>query len=654
MSIKEQDLRYLRLLATQYPTIRAASTEIINLSAILELPKGTEHFISDIHGEDEAFLHVLRNGSGSVRRKIEDVFQSELTEREKRTLATLIYYPEKKLPMILKCTDDPDEWFKITLFRLIRLCRVISSKYTRSYVRKALPFDFAYIIEELLHEQESIANRQEYYKSIIETIIQTDRADAFIMALANLVQRLSISHLHVIGDVYDRGPGAHIIMDRLMEYHSVDFQWGNHDIVWMGAAAGSGACITNVIRISLRYANMETLENGYAVSLLPLASLAMELYGSDPCERFWPKSESDRYSSNELQLMARMHKAITIIQLKLEGQIIKRRPHYQMNDRLLLGKIDPEEGTITIDGLTYPLLDNHFPTVDPDHPYELTDLEKTVLQKIRLSFANSERLQKHVRFLYSKGSMYQAYNGNLLFHGCIPMNPDGTLRHYVLDGKDHSPREFMDRLERLARQGYFADELTENRQLGLDTLWYLWSGAHSPLFGKEKMATFERYFIADKQTHVEEMNPYYQYRTRQKVIEEILTEFGLDPEKGHVLNGHVPVKVKKGESPLKAGGKLIVIDGGFAKAYQSQTGIAGYTLIYNSYGMLLASHEPFESVQKAVEQEIDIHSEMRVVEHNRRRIRVKDTDSGKMLQQKIDELQELLQAYRSGLIKEKA
>lgn len=650
----EKNVRYLRLLSTQYPTIRAASTEIINLSAILELPKGTEHFISDIHGEDEAFLHVLRNGSGSVRRKIEDVFKGELTEKEKRILATLIYYPEKKLYAILKQEEQPGEWYKSTLFRLIRLCRVISSKYTRSYVRKALPADFAYIIEELLHEQESIADRQKYYKSIIETIIQTDRADAFIIALANLVQRLSISHLHVIGDVYDRGPGAHIIMDRLMEYHSVDFQWGNHDIVWMGAAAGSGACIANVIRISLRYANMETLENGYAISLLPLASLSMNLYGDDPCERFQPKSDSDRFSAHELQMMARMHKAITMIQLKLEGQIIKRRPHYQMNDRLLLDKIDPDSATVMINGNAYPLLDSRFPTLDPDHPYELSEQEKTVLQKLRLSFANSERLQAHVRFLYSKGSMYQTYNGNLLFHGCIPMNSDGTLRHYVLEGKTHSPKEFMDRLERLARQGYFAEEQTEHRQIGLDTLWYLWSGAHSPLFGKTKMATFERYFIAENQTHIEEMNPYYKFRMKQTVIEEILSVFGLNPEKGHVLNGHVPVKVKKGESPLKAGGKLIVIDGGFAKAYQSQTGIAGYTLIYNSYGMLLASHDPFESVQKAVEEEIDIHSEMRVVEHNRRRIRVKDTDSGKLLQQNINELQELLSAYRSGLIKEKA
>ena len=648
----DSEIHYLRLLSQQYPSIRAASTEIINLSAILELPKGTEHFISDIHGEYEAFLHVLRNGSGSIKRKIEDVFKDSLQSGEKSTLATLIYYPEKKLPLILKETANSDEWFRVTLFRLIKLCRVVSSKYTRSRVRKALPDDFAYIIEELLHEQESITNRQEFYSSIIDTIIATNRAEAFIIALANLIQRLSIAHLHVIGDVYDRGPGAHIIMDKLIDYHSVDIQWGNHDIVWMGAAAGSEACIANVIRVSLRYANMETMENGYAISMLPLVSFAMDTYADDPCDLYRPKTDANEFTEHEQLLMARMHKAITIMQFKLEGQIIKRRPHYQMNDRLLLDKIDFEKGTVHIDGVDYPLIDSHFPTVDPENPYELTEQEKSMLQKIHLSFLNSERLQNHARFLFSKGSMYLTYNGNLLYHGCIPMNPDGSLRHFNFDGKDHGPKDFMDRLERLARQGYFTGDNPEKKQYGEDTMWYLWSGAQSPLFGKEKMATFERYLIRNPESHTEMMNPYYDYRTDQNVLEKILSEFGLDPKTGHVVNGHVPVKVSRGENPLKAGGKLIVIDGGFSKAYQSKTGIAGYTLIFNSYGLLLASHEPFESIQKAIREEQDIRSETRVVEKKLNRIRVQDTDDGKMIQKKIRELKSLLEAYRTGLIKE--
>ncbi len=652
MSAKTEKLEYLKLLSEKYSSIRSASTEIINLSAILELPKGTEHFISDIHGEHEAFLHVLKNGSGSIKRKIEDAFEDTLSAKEKRSLATLIYYPENKLPLVLKDQDQPEEWFRTTLFRLIKLCRIISSKYTRSRVRKALPEDFAYIIEELLHQQEGIYDRQKYYSSIIDSIISTGRAEAFITALANLIQRLSIAHLHVLGDVYDRGPGAHIIMDKLMSYHSLDFQWGNHDIVWMGAAAGSEACISNVIRVSLRYANMETLENGYAISMLPLASFAMEEYSNDPCHQFLPKTSSEQFTKHEKLLIARMHKAITVIQLKLEGQIIKRRPHYMMDDRLLLHHIDKSGCTVTIDEITYPLLDSNFPTIDPDDPYALTDRELKVIQNLKLSFTQSQRLQEHVRFLYSKGSMYRTYNGNLLYHGCIPMNPDGTLRRFHFDDKLHSSREFMDRLDRLVRQGYFAVNDPDKKQYGEDTMWYLWSGAQSPLFGKDKMATFERYFIADRDTHTEEMNPYYQYRTDVSVMKVILTEFGLNPDKGHVINGHVPVKVSRGESPLKAEGKLLVIDGGFAKAYQAKTGIAGYTLIYNSYGLLLASHEPFESVEKTIQEEQDIRSEIRVVEKNLNRIRVRDTDDGLVILKKIHNLKALLIAYRTGLIKE--
>ena len=652
MTLPEKDMRYLKLLAQQYPTIPAASTEIINLSAIMELPKGTEHFISDIHGEYESFLHVLRNGSGSIKRRIEEVFQDTLLQQEKQNLATLIYYPRKKLPLILKSVESRDEWYRITLFRLIKMCRISSSKYTRSKVRKALPKDFAYIIEELLHEQESATNRQEYYNSIIRSIIDTGRAEAFITALAELIQRLAIARLHVIGDVYDRGPGAHIIMDTLLNYHSVDFQWGNHDIVWMGAASGSEACIANVIRVSLRYASMETLENGYAISMLPLVSLAMDVYGDDPCDQFRSKNEDSEFTENEEQLMARMHKAITIIQLKLEGQIIRRRPQFRMDDRLLLDKIDFDAGTIRIDDNTYPLLDTHFPTIDPSDPYALSEQEKMVIERLCLSFANSERLQAHVRFLFSKGSMYMTYNGNLLYHGCIPMTKSGKLRHFNFDDTDHSPSEFMDRMERLSRQGYFTSDNPEKKQYGQDTMWYLWSGEQSPLFGKSKMATFERYFINDTETHTEEMNPYYDFRAQQKVAEEILTEFGLDPETGHIINGHVPVKVKKGENPVKAGGKLLVIDGGFAKAYQAKTGIAGYTLIFNSYGLLLAAHESFDSTQIAIEEAQDIHSETEILEQNRKRIRVRDTDKGEEIGEKIRNLENLLNAYRTGAIKE--
>jgi fructose-1,6-bisphosphatase-3 len=652
MEITEKELPYLKLLAKQYPTIQAAATEIINLNAILNLPKGTEHFVTDIHGEFEAFLHVLRNGSGSIKRKIEETFADTLPAKEKRSLATLIYYPEQKIPLTLKTVENEDEWYRLTLFRLIKMCRIVSSKYTRSKVRKALPPAFAYIIEELLHEQESADNKQEYYQSIIETIIATGRAKDFIIALSKLIQRLVIDRLHVIGDVFDRGPGAHIIMDALMDYHDVDIQWGNHDIVWMGAAAGSEACLANVIRNALRYSTVETLENGYGINLLPLASFAVDTYGNDPCVHFRPKPlRTEEYTENELRLMAQMHKAITIIQLKLEAQIIKRRPHYLMEDRLLLDKIDYTKGIVHLEGKAYPLLDTHLPTIDPAQPYKLTQQEQNVVERLKLSFTHSERLQKHVRFLYARGSMYLVYNGNLLYHGCIAMNEDGSFMAFRVGGEEFAAKAFMDRTERLARQGYFADDL-EQRQYGQDAMWYLWSGAQSPLFGKDKMSTFERYFIADKSTHEEKMNPYYDFRDNEETARRILQEFGLDPDSAHIINGHVPVKVKKGERPIKAGGRLFVIDGGFAKAYQSKTGIAGYTLIYNSYGLLLAAHDPFESTQKAIEEERDIHSKTEIVETNYTRIRVKDTDLGREMQQQIHDLQRLLHAFRIGLIKE--
>jgi len=653
MDMDENRLYYLRLLAKQYPSIQAASTAIINLNAQLSLPKGTEHFVSDVHGEYEALRHVLKNGSGSIKRKIDELFGSTLSGEEKRSLATLIYYPEEKLPLILKTVADESEWYRTTLSRLVRLGRVVSSKYPRARVRTFLPDDLAAIIEELLHEQESVKDKIEYYESIVETIIATDSAKTVIVALAELIQRLTIAHLHVLGDVYDRGPGADLILDTLIDYHSVDFQWGNHDILWMGAAAGSEACLADVIRIALRYGNVDTLEHGYGISLLPLASFAIDTYGNDPCQQFLPPPTDEQDTSgDERRLVGQMHKAITILQLKLEAQIILRRPHFEMEDRLLLDKIDYEGGTIRLNDTLYPLLDTHFPTVDPRQPYELTPREKGVVERLKLSFTGSKRLQHHIRFLFSKGSMYRVHNGNLLYHGCIPMNKDGSFRAVQVDGQAVAGRALMDRLDRLARQAYFATDNPAQKQEGMDTIWYLWSGAQSPLFGNEKMATFERYFIADTATHVEERNVYYLFRDREDTARKILGEFGLNPDTGHIINGHVPVKVKQGESPVKAGGKLLVIDGGFAKAYQKQTGIAGYTLVYNSYGLLLAAHHPFESAQKAIEEELDIDSTTQILERNDARIRVKDTDLGRESQRQIDDLKSLLTAYRTGLIQE--
>ncbi len=647
------DLHYLDLLAQQVPTIQAAATEIINLSANLQLPKGTEHFLSDIHGEFEAFDHVLRNASGAIKRRLDETFANQMTDGERRALATLIYYPEQKLSLMLETVADPDELYRITLFRLIRLCRVVSSKYTRAAVREALPADFAYVIEELLHEQEGILNRQEYYQSIVETIIEIGRARPFIVALAELIQRLAVARLHIIGDIYDRGPGAHRIVDKLMAYHAVDIQWGNHDIVWMGAAAGSDACIANVIRICLRYANMETLQDGYAISLLPLASFAVEVYANDPCHQFVPRETGgEAFTEGELRLMAQMHKAIAIIQLKLEGQLIARRPEFGMADRACLDRIDFAAGNCCHDGATIPLCDSHFPTVDPADPFALTPAEAALVRRLRLAFLNSEKLQAHIRFLFNAGSMYLITNGNLLYHGCIPMHPDGAFVTYEVDGAALSPRAYMDHMERLARQGFFADD-PDRKQDGLDALWYLWSGARSPLFGKSRMATFERYFLADPATHREDKNPYYDWRDQEDTARRILAEFGLDPDAAHIINGHVPVRVTRGESPVKAGGRLLVIDGGFSRAYQAQTGIAGYTLIYNSYGLLLAAHEPFDSTQSAIEQEADIHSQTQILERNTERIRVRDTDRGRQIAARIVELKALLAAYRQGEIKQR-
>lgn len=645
--------RYLDRLSDLYPTIAAASTEIINLQAILNLPKGTEHFITDVHGEYEAFSHVLKNGSGSVRRKINDVFGNTLSSRDKQSLATLIYYPKDKIAQVKKTESNMEDWYKINLYRLIEVSKRAASKYTRSKVRKALPKDFAYVIEELITERSEINDKESYYNEIIMTIIRIGRAEEFIIAISSLIQRLVVDHLHIVGDIYDRGPGPHIIMDKLMNYHSLDIQWGNHDVVWMGAAAGQLACIANVIRICARYGNLDILEDGYGINLLPLATFALQVYGDDPCDCFKLKG-SDNPNRAEMELNMRMHKAISIIQFKIEGQTIRRQPGFGLEKRALLHRIDYEKGTITLDGKEYKLLDTNFPTIDPKNPYQLSADEEDVMERLERAFTGCEKLQEHMHFLLSKGSLYKVYNNNLLYHGCVPLNEDGTLKEVTLFSKKFKGKSLYDALERYVRKGFFAVN-KEDLENGKDIMWYIWLNPNSPLFGKDKMATFERYFLAEKETHTEVKNPYYQYIENEKVIASIMKEFGLDFESDdtHIINGHVPVKRKNGESPVKCNGKVMVIDGGFSKAYQRETGIAGYTLIYNSYGLLLVAHEPFESTESAIEKESDIHSESMVIRRVVQRSLVENTDVGKELKEQIADLEVLLEAYRSGELKEK-
>ncbi|MEI7429865.1 MAG: fructose-1,6-bisphosphatase [Betaproteobacteria bacterium] len=653
--MQKNRLKYLQLLSEKYPSIQAASTAIINFSAQLQLPKGTEHFLSDIHGENEAFQHVVRNGAGSIARKIDEMFGNSMSKVERRKLATLIYYPELKTPLMLQSVPDKDEWSRLTLIRLVKFSRALSAKYRRETVRNLLPKHLSETIEELLYDQEGVEHKAAYYQSQIDTIISTGSTQDFIICLAELIQRLAVERLHIIGDIYDRGPGAHLILDDLMEHHQVDIQWGNHDILWMGAAAGSDACIANVIRFCLRYGNMETLDNGYGISLLPLASFALETYKNDPCNLFTPKVSADSsFTSQEIRLMSQMQKAIAIIQFKLESQIIKKRLHYQMHDRLLLEKIDYSKGVITLDGVEYPLLDSFFPTIDPKKPDALTAEEQMVVEKLKLSFVNSKKLQQHVRFLFSKGSLYLIHDGNLLYHGCIAMDDAGEFKAFNVDGKSYVGKDFLDRVDLVARQGYFATDKPGLKQYGMDSMWYLWCAPQSPLFGKDKMATFERYFIADKATHKENRNAYYTLRDKEESAIKILKEFGLNPDLGCIINGHVPVKVAKGERPIKANGKLIVIDGGFSKAYQKETGIAGYTLISDSRGLLLAAHQPFECTQKAVSEELDIDTVTEIIYKYPFRMRVRDTDRGREIQEKIDELGELLHGYREGFIKEQS
>lgn len=645
---------YLKSLSKQFPTIADAATEIINLQAIMSLPKGTEHFLTDIHGEWEQFNHVLKNGSGSVKRKIDEEFGNTLSAKDKRSLATLIYYPREKLELILEEEEDQEvleDWFKITIHRLVQMTKRVSSKYTRSKVRKALPKDFSYVIEELITEKEEVQDKELYYNEIIHTIIRIGRAPECIIALCDLIQRLVIDHLHIVGDIYDRGTGPHIIMDILSQYHSVDIQWGNHDVVWMGAASGQTACIATVIRVSARYGNLDILEEGYGINLIPLATFAMKVYENTDCSAFSIKYGKD-YDTKDLALDMMMHKAIAIIQLKLEGQLIRQHPEFEMDDRLLLDKIDYEAKTVNIGGKDYPMKDLDFPTVDPADPYRLTEEEELVVDRLRHAFVHCEKLQRHVRFLFSKGSLYKVHNSNLLYHGCVPMDENGNFKAVSVYGKRYSGKALYDALETYARKGYYSQDRQERRK-GRDIIWYIWAGPNSPVFGKDKMATFERYFVEEKETHREVKNAYYSLLDDETTINRILREFGLDETRSHIVNGHVPVELKKGETPIKCGGKLLIIDGGFSKAYQSKTGIAGYTLVANSHGLNLVAHKPFESAEAAIRDETDIVSDTIIVETAAHRLMVSDTDVGAELKQSIADLEKLLEAYQDGTLIEK-
>lgn len=655
MDISNEQLRYLQLLARDFPNIATASTEIINLQAILNLPKGTEHFLADLHGEYDAFQHVLRNASGAIKRKVKEIYNETLSIKDQKDLCALIYYPELKIELVKQTTDDLEDWYFISINRLVKVCRNVSSKYSRSKVIKALPKDFSYIIQELLHESTLDPNKQAYVDVIVRTIIDIDRADDFIVAICNLIQQLTIDTLHILGDVFDRGPSPDRIMDILCDYHNFDIQWGNHDILWMGAASGSRTLVATVLANSIHYNNLEVIETGYGISLRPLSVFANEVYKDCDVHRFAVKltgPDADQYSEKDKLLSARMHKAITIILFKLEGQKLLRHPEYGMSDRLLLDKIDYANKCITIGDTTYPLEDVDFPTVDPKDPYALTPEEDTVINQLTASFLRSEKLQKHIRFLYSKGSLYKVFNGNLLFHGCIPMTADGELLSFQIGGKERKGQEFLDYADTAARQAYYHKLGTPERQLGMDFLWFLWAGRNSPIFGRDRMTTFERRLIKDESAWTEPKNPYYTYYQDPAVCDMLLKEFGLEGPHCHIINGHIPVKSKKGESPIKGGGKLIVIDGGFCKAYQPTTGIAGYTLIYNSWVLRIVSHEPFCGRKTAIEKNMDIANSSRVFERMDTRIKIAQTDIGAKLQAQADALRDLLSAYKAGAVPE--
>ncbi len=663
------DERYLHLLSTTYPTVADAAGEVINLEAILNLPKGTEHFLADLHGEHEAFIHVLKNASGNIKRKVTEIFGTTIRESEKKELCTLIYYPEQKLELIKAQEDDIDDWYHITIHQLVRVCRDVSSKYTRSKVRKSLPPEFSYIIEELLHERTDDQDKAAYVAVIVDTIITTGRADDFIVAICNVIQRLAIDQLHILGDIYDRGPGAHIIMDTLRQYHSWDIQWGNHDMLWMGAAAGNDACICNVLRLSLRYANLVTLEEGYGINLVPLATFALEVYGDDPCTEFMPKLLRDDGHTDEktLRLIAKMHKAITVMQFKTEAQIFHRHPEWQMEDRCLLEHIDFGRQVCVIDGKDYEMKDCNFPTVVSDGAAAastmLTKEEETLMQKLHHSFRVSEKLRKHIRTILSHGCMYSICNQNLLFHASVPLNDDGTLKDVEILGQKYQGRDLMQYIGQLVRSAYQNDTPADLKAYARDYFLYLWCGKDSPLFDKSKMATFERYFLTDRETYHEEKGNYFRLRNSEEVCDRILDAFGVYPAlsggkvggggQRHIINGHVPVHAGAGENPIKAGGRLMVIDGGFSEAYHKETGIAGYTLVYHSRGFQLVQHEPFTSTQDAILRGTDIKSTTQIVEMSTHRMLVADTDKGEELRRQIAELKDLLYAYRHGIIKEK-
>ena len=651
-----KDMRYIRLLSNTFPTIAAASTEIINLQVILNLPKATEHFVADIHGEYEAFQHILKNASGNIKRKVNDLFGNTLREVEKRELCTLIYYPEQKLELVKASEPDINDWYHITLHHLVAVCRDVSSKYTRSKVRKSLPKDFSYIIQELLHERPEDKNKANYVNVIVDTIISTGRADDFIVAISNVIQRLAIDQLHILGDVYDRGPGAHRIMDLLETYHSWDITWGNHDIIWMGATAGNDACMCSVIRLSLRYANLVTLEDGYGINLVPLATFAMEAYGDDPCTEFLPKTDAGTGAIDEKtrQLIAKEHKAIAVLQFKLEGQLYEKHPEWKMKGRAMLERVNYEKGTIDIDGKEYKLSSCSFPTVDPKNPNKLTKEEEILVEKLHHSFEVSEKLHKHIKLMLSHGCMYSIWNNNLLFHASIPLCEDGTMKNVeIYPGHTVSGQQLMTDVGMLIRCAFQNDSSQKMIDDAKDYFMYLWCGPDSPLFDKSKMATFERYFIKEKETHEEKKGYYFILRNKEEICDNILKAFGVTDPNRHIINGHVPVKAVKGESPIKANGRLMVIDGGFSQAYHHETGIAGYTLVYHSRGFQLVQHEPFTSTEDAIIRGTDIKSTTQIVEMSSRRMLVADTDKGKELNAQIDDLQELLYAYRHGFINER-
>ena len=649
------DLRYLHLLSNTYPTVADAASEIINLEAIQNLPKGTEHFLADLHGEHQAFIHVLKNASGNIKRKVNEIFGNTIRESEKKELCTLIYYPEQKLELIKAAETELDDWYRITIHQLVRVCRDVSSKYTRSKVRKNLPEEFSYIIEELLHERTDDQNKAAYVAVIVDTIISTGRADDFIVAICNVIQRLAIDQLHILGDIYDRGPGAHIILDTLRLYHSWDIQWGNHDILWMGAAAGNDACICNVLRLSLRYANLATLEEGYGINLVPLATFAIEVYGDDPCEEFIPKvlKNDDKIDEKTLLLTAKMHKAIAILQFKTEAAIFARRPEWHMDDRNLIAGINLEKGVCCIDGKDYAMKSCNFPTLSADNPTMLTPEEADLIQKLHHSFRVSEKLRKHIRTILSHGCMYNICNQNLLFHASIPLNDDGTLKKVEILGRQYEGKELMSYIGQLVRAAFESDTPTDLKAFAKDYFLYLWCGKDSPLFDKSKMATFERYFLVDKETYHEEKGNYFKLRDSSEVCDRILQAFGITGPNRHIINGHVPVHAASGENPIKASGRLMVIDGGFSEAYHKETGIAGYTLVYHSRGFQLVQHEPFTSTQDAISRGTDIKSTTQIVEMSTHRMLVADTDKGDELRTQIGELKDLLYAYRHGIIKEK-